>query len=169
MFLICMWMMTFECSALTLEYNIQSPPLPWSKWKFEKWVMNLLKHCLEMAETVGCTWGEFCGVLFFPKAFLFLIFFLLEVSVISSCLKPLTTVLRFRNLSQTLREQNKMEQLSDKTKQNKKYPIYSFSKIGYINKFKQFLNSRNAQILKLFRVELEKEMKSSELRWLFLC
>lgn len=44
MFLICMWMMTFECNALTFECNIQSPPLPWSKCKFEKWIMNLLKH-----------------------------------------------------------------------------------------------------------------------------
>lgn len=49
-----------------------------------------------------------------------------------------------------------MEQLSDKTKQ--KYLIYSFSKIGYINKFKQFLTSGNAHISKLFPVELKKEM-----------
>lgn len=48
----------------------------------------------------------------------------------------------------------------------KKYLVY-FQKVGYINKFKQFLNSRNAHILKIFRTELDKEMQSSELRQFF--
>lgn len=70
-----------------------------------------------MARTAGCGWWR---ILLFFQGLSFLVIFLLEVSVVSSCLKPLPTVLSVRSLIQTPSEQNKMEQLSDK--KNKRIP-----------------------------------------------